>query len=112
MSEKIQTYLMKIGVSPKGPGLDYLSRAVMLVLDRPGIRMSKPGGVYYAVADEFGTNWQAAERRMRNAINRAYMCNIELEEDLGAMSRMNSGRLSVSEFIYAVARKVGGFRYG
>lgn len=99
--------LTELGVPDHLVGHPYLIRAIMIVADdyrRIGA-MTKPGGLYHALAEEFGETASRVERAIRHCIEVAWTrCDYEVLNDyFGNIVNPEKGKTTNSEFIARVA---------
>lgn len=94
--------LLKIGISPKNIGFNYLLDAVYLILDECKTPITA------TVAQNYNKTQTSVERAMQNAINRTWSTeNIEdLLENYTAKISSVKGVPTITEFIYYCAHKI------
>lgn len=100
--KSIGNELLKIGISPKNIGFNYLLEAVYLILD------DCKSPITSVVAQNFKKTQTSVERAMQNAINRTWATeNIDdLLENYTAKISSAKGVPTITEFIYYCAHKI------
>ena len=99
---RINRELDLIGISPKNIGYNYLSDAILLLLDNP------TANVYKSIATSYKKSDASVERAMQNAINRAWrISNIEeLLSHYTAKVHSEKGVPSTLEFVHYYVKKI------
>ena len=98
-------FLMKVGVSPDLCGYHYLAEAINATKERlmNNDVNSKFMELYTDIANKFDTNYVRVERNMRHAIEKAFLSNNAVLQDMFGALIDESGRVTVSCFVYAIA---------
>lgn len=99
---RINRELDLVGISPKNIGYDYLSDAILLLLEDPTTNVYKSIAISYKKSDA------SVERAMQNAINRAWRhSNIEeLLSHYTARVHSEKGVPSTLEFVHYYVKKI------
>lgn len=99
---RINRELNLVGISPKNIGYDYLSDAILLLLEDP------TANVYKSIAMSYKKSDASVERAMQNAINRAWRhSNIdELLSRYTARVHSEKGVPSTLEFVHYYVKKI------
>ena len=99
---RINRELDMVGISPKNIGYDYLSDAILLLLEDP------TANVYKSIAMSYKKSDASVERAMQNAINRAWRhSNIEeLLSHYTARVHSEKGVPSTLEFVHYYVKKI------
>jgi hypothetical protein len=106
MEKKIIEALKELGVPMGNLGFKYIREAVLIVNDDESWLdgITKPGGLYYTVANKFGTAPSRVERAIRHAIEQCFLhLNMEtLHKYFGNAADLNKGMLSNRNFLAAL----------
>lgn len=102
ITQRIQTELNCVGISPKAVGYRYLMRAIQLVIDKPTQNLST------IIGKEFGKSEPSVERAMQNAIARAWRASDidDLLRFYTAHINSEKGVPTITEFVYYYATKL------
>lgn len=102
LKRKITMHLDNIGISPKAVGYQYLTDAILLVLNGQNNNLCVTIGQKYAKTDS------SVERAMQNAINRAWRSSDidDLLKYYTAKINSEKGVPTLTEFIYYYANKI------
>lgn len=98
--DKVEQFLLRIGIPPSNKGFGELANAVRLY--QSGERVFTGNDGIYAKAAS-SDKWTRAERNMRTCVQAAYNRVPDLEGRLGCPCDCNRGSLTLKDFIAAVA---------
>lgn len=99
---RINRELDLIGISPKNIGYQYLSNAILMIMEDPTT------SIYRQLAEKYKKSDASVERAMQNAINRAWRIS-DIEELLShytAKIHSEKGVPTTLEFVYYYANKI------
>lgn len=102
------TTFSEMGLPAHLLGYEYLKTAVCKVLEEPNLVRNITKELYPVVAKEHSTTTSRAERAMRHAIEETFMRGDPetLAKTFGMCVSYNSGKMSNSEFIAAMAERI------
>ncbi len=82
MREQIRMILYRLGITEKYDGFYYLRYALLRLINDPKELDLVTKCLYREVAKKYHTNWEAAERSMRNAVKIAWQLRPEYVEEI------------------------------
>lgn len=99
---RISSELNQVGISPKAIGRQYLTDAILLVIEEPRQGLSS------IIAQKYEKSNSSVERAMQNAINKAWRTTDIEELLLHFEAKINSERgvPTITEFVYYYADKL------
>ena len=102
LRKRINFELDHIGISPKAVGYQYLTEAILLIINE------QKKNLCTTIAQKYGKSDPSVERAMQNAINKAWRSN-DIDDLMNYYTaRINSekGVPTLTEFIYYYANKI------
>lgn len=102
IKRSISNYLLKVGISPKNKGFNYLLDAIYLVVNECNTPF------IYILAENYNKTPASVERAMQNAINRTWATeNVDdLLANYTAKITSAKGVPTIGEFVYYYAHKI------
>lgn len=104
IEKRLYDLLKELGVRSNILGYKYVQKAILLVMEDPKLVQDIVKGLYFKIADEFGTTSSRVERSIRHAVETA--CEIgntdKMEEIFGYMYSSEKGKPTNSAFIAGI----------